>query len=382
MIGQRGVPATFGGIERHVEELGAQLAGLGHAVTVYCRTNYVEGSPAEYRGMQLRYSPSVDSKHFDAISHSLVCTLAALPQHFDIVHFHALGPGLVAPVPRYVSRAKVVQTAHGRDEQRGKWGPLARTVLGTARWMSARVPDATIAVSHDLVDFYATRYHRRADYIPNGVVAPVPRPPSETLQRLGLAPRKYVLFVGRLVPEKAPDLLIRAFADLPGDLRLAIVGGSSHTTAYVGQLEALAADDPRVALVGYQYGDALDELYSNALAFALPSSLEGLPITLLEAGASGLPIVASDIAPHLEILGPDDRPGRRLFSANHREELVAALGRVLSDPAGERRAAEAFIDEVVSTYRWDETASRTVEVYRRVLGSVDSDSAKFARATE
>lgn len=367
MIGQRGVPATFGGVERHVEELGAELVDRGHDVTTFCRTNYVPGRPGHCRGMRLRHLPTVGTKHLDAICHSGLCTAAIVGKGFDIVHYHGLGPGLASPVPRWLSRAKVVWTVHGRDDQRAKWGLAARQVLGTASWMSARVPDAIIAVSEDLTAFYASRYGRVADYIPNGVVPPTRRLPGATLQRLGLHPGRYLLFVGRLVPEKAPDVLIRAFRRLEGDFRLVIVGGSSFTSSYLTVLEELAASDPRVILVGYQYGEALEELYSNAGVFVLPSSLEGLPLTLLEAGAFGIPIVASDIPPHLEVLGPSDRAGRRTFPPGRETDLVAALYRSLQDPIAERAAADSFRDEVLARYRWDRIADRTEEVYRRIL---------------
>jgi glycosyltransferase involved in cell wall biosynthesis len=382
MIGQRGVPATRGGIERHVEELGARLVERGHSVTVFCRSGYVTGRTPEHRGMQLRYLPSINSKHLEAPGHSLVCSLATLGEAFDIVHFHALGPGLFTPLPGWLSRAKVVQTVHGRDDQRAKWGIVARSVLRTAGWMSARVPDATITVSRELQDFYQRRYHRRTDYIPNGVIPPTPRPPGEVLARFGLAPRQYLLFVGRLVPEKAPDMLIRAFRDLEADLRLVIVGGSSHSTDYVSRLETLAAVDPRVSMVGYQYGDALAELYTNAAAFVIPSTLEGMPLTLLEGAASGLPVVASNIPPHLEVLGSDDRPGRRIFPFGQREELIAALQRVLKDPLSERRAAEAFARDVVATYQWDQSATSTLAVYGRLLRRGGLSAKDVAVATE
>jgi len=366
MIGQRGVPATFGGIERHVEELGAEMVSQGHSVTVFCRTHYVAGHPARYRGMELRYLPSVNSKHLETLSHSLASTLAALPGGFDIVHYHALGPGLVAPLPRWLSRAKVVQSVHGRDDLRDKWGPVARTVLGMAGWMSSRVPDATIAVSRDLAEYYRSQYRRAIDYIPNGVVPPRYRPPSETLAAMGLRPRSYVLFVGRLVPEKAPDLLIQAFQDVAGDVRLAIVGGSNHTTDYVRRLHSMAAADPRVVMLGYRYGDALDELYSQAAVFVLPSSVEGLPLTLLEAASRGLPLVASDLPPHREIVGAGG-PGWRLFVPGDRAGLAAAMRRVLQDLDGEARVAGASAEVILSRFCWQSAAASTLQVYRRVL---------------
>jgi hypothetical protein len=172
MIGQRGVPATFGGIEHHVEELGSRLVDRGHEVTVFCRPNYVSNGRRDYRGMRLQHVPTVGTKHFDAIAHSATSTVAAMRDSYDVIHYHALGPGLLAFAPRLASRAKVVLTVHGLDHERAKWGLVARSVLKTAGWLSARVPDATITVSRSLTDYYANHHRRRAVYIPNGVAAP------------------------------------------------------------------------------------------------------------------------------------------------------------------------------------------------------------------
>jgi glycosyltransferase involved in cell wall biosynthesis len=367
MIGQRGVPATFGGVEHHVEELGARLATRGHEVTVYCRNGYGVDRPSEYKGMLLRHLPTVSSKHLDAIAHSGLSTLAALASHHDIVHYHALGPGLAAPLPRALARrARVVLTVHGLDDERAKWGRGAQSVLRSAQWMSAHVPHATIAVSRALADHYANRHDRSAVYIPNGVIPAVRRAPG-ALRRFGLEPGGYVLFVGRLVPEKAPDLLISAFLRLNPSLKLVLAGGSSHTDDYVAGLERQAARDPRVVLTGYAYGPLLEELYSHAAAFVLPSAVEGLPLTLLEAASYGLPVVASDIPPHLEVLGGEG-PGRRLFASGDEIGLAAALDRALADPAVEQAGAARLRQRVLERYSWDRAARATESVYNIVLG--------------
>ena len=367
MIGQRGVPATFGGVEHHVEELGARLSARGHHVTVYCRTNYGGEHPSRYRGMQLRHLPTLPTKHLDAIAHSGVSTLAAIAGHHDIVHYHALGPGLVAPLPRAIGRARVVQTVHGLDDERAKWGRGAQAVLRTAQWMSAHVPHATITVSQALADHYFLRHDRSAVYIPNGVTEAHPRPAMAIRERFGLTAGGYVLFVGRLVPEKAPDLLIKAFRHLPDPVKLVIAGGSAYSDAYVTELRQLAEADPRVVFTDYVYGNLLAELYTNAAAFSLPSRLEGLPLTLLEAASYGLPVIASNIPPHLEVLGSEG-PGQRLFSSGDVVELAAALDRVLSDPSRERAGADALRRRVLGSYRWEDVASATEQLYLQLLG--------------
>jgi len=365
MIGQRGVPATFGGIEHHVEELGARLAARGHDVVVYTRTNYVDRHEERVRGIRPRYLPTVGSKHLDAIVHSTLSTLDVLVRGADIVHYHAVGPGIPAALPRALSRGKVVLTVHGLDAERTKWGGGARAVLTFAQWLSARVPDDTIVVSQALQAFYRERYGRATTYIPNGVDEPVTRPPEGIVERFGLQGDDYVLFVGRFVPEKAPDLLVRAFRRVQTDRRLVLVGGSSFTDAYERSLRALVSSDDRVLMPGYVYGDLLEELYSNASAFVLPSSLEGLPLTLLEAISHGTPVVVSDIPANVEIVGGDG-PGHRVVPEGDETALSTALRRVLSVGDAERAGAEALRRSVLDSFRWDDAVEMTEEVYERV----------------
>lgn len=368
MVGQRGIPATFGGIEHHVEELGSRLAAKGHDVVVYTRTNYVETRPPRVRGMRPRYLPTMGSKHLDAIVHSTLSTLDAVIRGADIVHYHAVGPGIPAAIPRYLSRSKVVLTVHGLDAERAKWGGAARRVLNAATWLSAHVPDETIVVSRDLDRHYRERYGRRTTYIPNGVAEPIARAPEEIERRFGLRGDDYVLFVGRLVPEKAPDLLLRAFRDIPTDRRLVLAGGSSFTDEYVRSLESQAASDPRVVMAGYVYGRMLEELYSNASAFVLPSSLEGLPLTLLEAASYGVPLVVSDIRPNLEIVGSEG-PGRRRFRQGEEQALRTALIEVLSNLPAERSGASQIRKHVLAAFDWTSAVEATEELYRSLLES-------------
>lgn len=366
MLGLRGVPATFGGIERHVEEVGARLVGLGDDVTVFCRTNYAADRRAEHRGMRLRYLPTVGTKHLDAIVHTALATPLSLAG-YDVVHFHAVGPGLLSPLPAYLSRARVVQTVHGLDADRKKWGPFATRVLRAGEWMSAWVPDATIVVSRGLEQHFLRRYGRRTHYVPNGVdVQPAPDG-DDALRRLGLMPGGYLLFVGRLVPEKAPDLLLRAFAGVSTDLRLVVVGGTSHSDDYVRKVEGLAAGDDRVLLTGYVYDQDLAQLYANAAAFVTPSTMEGSPLTVLEAAAAGTPILASDIPPHLELLGADG-PGRRQFATGDAEALEAAITAALGDLEAERRGAAELRRAVTRDRGWDAVSAATSAVYEEVLG--------------
>lgn len=364
MIGQRGVPATFGGVERHVEELGARLAERGHEVTVFCRRNYAAERIPTHRGMLLRYTPTIGTKHLDAIVHSATSTASAVGRSFDVVHYHALGPSVLAAVPRYATRAKVACTVHGRDDLRGKWGRFPQLALRGAAWLSARVPDETIVVSHALAAYYRERHGAEPTVIPNGVQARPAAPADLVRTELGIT-GPYVLFVGRFVPEKAPDDLVRAFREIPGSVRLVLAGDSSYTDAFTSSLRALAAPDDRIVFTGFVGGRVLDALYANATAFVLPSKVEGLPLTLLEAASFGTPVVASSIPPHEEIVGA--RSGRAvLVPPGDVRALRGALAAALADPGTLAGGAEALREHVLRTYTWEAAADATERVYRRL----------------
>jgi glycosyltransferase involved in cell wall biosynthesis len=367
MIGQRGLPATHGGIERHVEEIGARLVERGHEVVAFCRPGYSERTGVRHRGIYLAKSRTVPTKHLEAFVHSGTSTLAALGREFDIVHFHAIGPGLFAPLPKFLSQARVVQTIHGLDDQRAKWGNGAQRVLRVGGWLSARVPDEIVVVSRSLQDHYLQTYGRTAHYVTNGAPV-VEHCPDLTpaLRALGIENGRYILFVGRLVPEKDPAGLLAAFAQVDTDMRLVLVGGSSFTEAHVNDLEEMAARDPRVVMLGFRYGDELAGLYSHAALFVQPSLLEGLPITLLEAAAYGLPVVVSDIAPHLEVLGVTE-PGRETFPAGDVKGLTKALQCAVENLDACSRGAASLHADVSQSYDWDLATTQLLEVYEQAL---------------
>lgn len=378
MIGQRGLPATYGGVERHVEEFSARLAARGHEVVVFCRPGYSPTELLEYRGVTLEHNWTVPTMHLEAFLHSLTSSAATIGRGFDVVHFHALGPGLFTPIPRALTRAGVVQTIHGLDDQRAKWGPRTQQVLRAGGWLSAHVPHEVVVVSHSLQDHYQRVHGRSATYIPNGAPIATPRPLDSIRDELNLRGRDYVLFVGRLVPEKDPVTLLRAFRDVETECRLVIVGGTSFTEDYTALVQELATADPRVMLAGYRYADQLAELLTNAALFVQPSQLEGLPITLLEAAAYGLPVIASDIEPHVEVIGVP-APGRQLFRTGDVGELTAALQKALDEISLTEPGAASLREDVTRTYDWDRGTDELEAVYQRAASKARRRSSRTER---
>ena len=357
MIGQKGIPATWGGVERHVEELGQRLVELGHDVVVFTRPNYTDVSVTEYKGMRLISLPTIGTKHLDAIMHSMLATLYCWRHMVDVVHYHAIGPAVLAPLARLRRRATVA-TIHGQDWKRQKWGPLASLALRGAEQVALRIPHATICVSESLSEQYEED-GLRTEYIPNGVSIDDGDDVS-VLQEFGIEDGGYILFAGRLVPEKGLHYLIEAHRVTGTKKQLVVAGDSSNTDGYVGEVRSTSG--PGVVYTGYQYGAKLAALFRHAALFVLPSDLEGLPIVLLEAASYGVPILASDIAPNVEILGEKCR----YFRAGDVASLAQALEACLESLERLRSEAEVLKARAIRDYDWDVVAMAVQEVYQRI----------------
>lgn len=358
MVGQKGIPATYGGVERHVEELSKRLVARGHQVTVYCRFHYTPQLPegGRYHGIRLLRVPSWNTKHFDTATHVFLATVDALFRSCDIVHFHALGPSLFSLLPRWRGASTVV-TVHGLDWQREKWGRLASWVLQRCEYPAVHFPDRTIVVSRTLQKHFLENYRRDTIYIPNGTHIPTPRAPTR-LGRFQLEPGKYVLFVGRLTPEKGVHYLIEAFQDVETDMKLAIVGGMSFTEGYVSELKKYESE--RVRLLGYCYGEILEELWSNAYVVVLPSTMEGLSIALLEALSHGRCVLMSDIPENLEVASECALTFRSRDIGDLREKLQG----LLRDPEQVRRYEALARERIREHYNWDRVVDGTEAAYR------------------
>jgi len=364
MIGQKGFPPIHGGIEKHVAELAARLGPLGFETTLYSRPHYsTADGPSGLSGVRVKKLPSIPTKHFDAISHTLLATGHSLFSDYDIVHYHALGPGLLSGVPRLFGRRKTVVTVHGLDWQREKWGSLARRVLQVGEQTSVGFPDRTIVVSRALRTHYLQQHRQATDYIPNGIV-PANYRSRDLLDKAGIT-GPFILFVGRLVPEKGCHLLLDAWNRLSSTVRqgtkLVIAGDAGFTPGYVDDLKKMASSD--VEFLGYVHGPVLDELYTNALFLVLPSTLEGLSITLLEGMSYGRCCLVSDIPPNVEAAGGH----ALLFKSGDGGDLRDKLVQLLGDPDLCRQLGDKGQLHAIENYSWDRVAAMTADLYREML---------------
>jgi glycosyltransferase involved in cell wall biosynthesis len=365
--GIRGVPANYGGSETAVEEVGRRLAAEGVRVVVYCRSHKCPTKDREYRGMRRIVLPSIPTFQLDTVSHSLLVTLhLRLRNTAEVIHYHGMGNALCLPL-LLGSRKKAVITIDGPDWERPKWGPLARRALRLSARLAVRWADHLIIDNRPSVDYFRREFDAREDkftYVPYGADT---EPPAETdeLTRLGLEPRGYLLFVGALVADKGPDVLIDAYRRVGGELPLVVVGDSPFAPEFRQRLREAAAADPRVRMLGYVYGEAYRQLVANAYAYVHPPRNEGTSPALLQAMGYGNCIVSSNIVEAVEVAGD----AAITFVSGDPADLARQLERVLADPELADRYRRLALERVQAEYSWDDGAAKHLGVYERVLGT-------------
>lgn len=364
-LGTKGFPfqtlISGGGVERHVEEIATRLAGRGHQVFVYVRAHSADKKLKTYKGVHIIRTPAWKSKNFDTITHTFFSTLHVLFQRADVIHYHGIGPSTLSLIPRlFKRRAKVISTFHSRDRMDPKWSWFAKVYLLFSEWATLHFPHQTIVVSHVLKIFCRDVYGRKTVYIPNG--AEIPRPQGTYLiKKFGLEPGKYLLGVGRLVPNKAFDVLIEAYAKISSPVALAIAGDAEYADAYVQKLERLVAKDNRVHLLGYQTGEALSQLLAHCYAFVQPSRSEGLSTATLEAMSHAKTVVLTDIKENLELVDHS----AIVFPVDNVRALQETLDWILQDPTMVKVRGERAQELVKRRYSWSSVVDQIEKVYHQ-----------------
>jgi glycosyltransferase involved in cell wall biosynthesis len=377
MIGQKGIPAVYGGIERHVEELSTRLAGCGFRVFVYCRPWYLTTNNQQpttnnqnlYKGVELILLPSIKTKNLDAITHTLISTLHAIfIVKSDVIHYHGVGPSLLSWIPRLLApKIKVVATFHCIDRKHQKWGFIARLALRMGEWAACHFAEKTITVSRTLQQYCSEAYDKDVLYIPNGVNVSDKKENkkiAEILKKFGLRKEKYLLMVSRLVRHKGAHYLIQAFRDLKKnnqefrDLKLVIAGDSAFTDSYVKELKKLARGNKDIVFTGFQSGKPLENLFLNSLAVVHPSESEGLPIAVLEAMSYGKVVIASNIPENMEII----KKHGISFENKNVKDLIRKISEVI-DMDDLKEKGELAKQFVKKNYNWEDIATATKKVY-------------------
>lgn len=366
MLGHKRVPSREGGIEVVVEELSTRMAALGHDVTLYNRRGHHVSGKAfdgewvpEYKGVHIKRVLTIERKGFAAVTSSFFASVFAAFGSYDVVHYHAEGPCFFCWLPKLFGK-RVVATIHGIDWSRAKWrnGFGARYIKMGER-VAVKYANEIIVLSEHVQGYFLNVYGRDTRFIPNGVNRPVLREAAEIKNRWGLEKDTYILFLGRIVPEKGLKYLVEAYKNVRTDKKLVIVGGASDTNIYVKEIKSIVGNDERVIFTGFIQGQTLDELYTNAYIYVLPSDLEGMPLSLLEAMSYGNCCVVSDIDECAEVV--EDRA--ITFRRGDVEDLRDKLQACCDDENIVRQYKAEAADFICQKYDWDAVVEKTVRLY-------------------
>ena len=367
MIGHKRIPSREGGVEIVVEELSTRMIDLGHQVTCYNRKgHHVSGSEfdtttqSEYKGVRLKNVWTLDKKGLAALTSSFSAALKAAFGKYDVVHFHAEGPCAMLWIPKLFGK-RCIATIHGLDWQRAKWSGFASKYIQFGEKVAAKYADEIIVLSKNVQQYFQTTYQRKTRFIPNGVNRSIIREAKEIVDKYALKKDSYILYLGRIVPEKGLRYLIEAFKQVQTEKKLVIAGGSSDTQAFLDEIKELAKEDQRILFTGFVQGTILDELYSNAYIYTLPSDLEGMPLSLLEAMSYGNCCLTSDISECKEVV--EDKAV--VFQKSYVTDLKQKLQDLCDSPALVQKYKAEAADFICKKYNWDDVVRKTLELYSK-----------------
>jgi glycosyltransferase involved in cell wall biosynthesis len=363
LLGTRGIPACYSGFETCVEQLGQRLVQRGHQVTVYCRSHHITYEGSHYEGMRLVKLPTIANKYLDTIVHSFLSSLHVLPQRYDVALYFIAGNSPVSWIPRVVG-TKTILNVDGLDWKREKWPPLAKKYIQLAEYLATRLPTSCLTDSQVVQAYYHDRFGAALPVIPYGSDVEIV-PPGETLARFGLEPGRYILFVGRLVPENCAHQLVEAFAGLDTDLKCAIVGDALYAADYIASLKARAQDDPRIVFTGFVFGEGYHELGSNAYVFVETSCVGGTHPALVEAMRFGNCVVAHDTAENRETIGD---AGLVYDGGVGSDSLRRELRRLLAEPDRVQDYRQRARQRAQSYYTWEAVTDAYERLCYQVCG--------------
>ena len=366
MIGHKRIPSREGGVEIVVEELSTRLVRDGYEVDVYNRKGKnVQDKKAdrnkknlkEYKGVRIITMPTINKKGLDALIYSILATIRALFGHYDVIHFHAEGSCAMLWLP-HLFKIRTVATIHGLDWQRSKWGGLGTKYIKFGEKVAVKYADEIIVLSKGVENYFLNTYNRKTHYIPNGVEKPVIREAKIIKEKYGLEQDCYILFLARIVPEKGLHYLIEAYNQIKTDKKLVIAGGSSHTNDYLKKIKEMVKDNPNIIMTGFVQGRELEELYSNCYLYCLPSDIEGMPLSLLEAMSYGCLCLTSDIEENKQVI----KNSGITFKKSDVQDLKEKLEFLLKEKkALNKNNMNAFWQE----YDWNKITKKIEKIYMK-----------------
>lgn len=362
MLGHKRIPSREGGVEIVVEQLSTRMVRLGNEVICYNRKskNY-ENKRKKYKGVKVKSVVTIDKKGLAAMTSSFFATIKILFSKTDVVHYHAEGPAVMIPIIKLFSKKKVITTIHGLDWQRAKWGNFASKYIKFGEKVAVKYSDEIIVLSKNVQEYFEREYNRKTSFIPNGVNKPKIIEANIITRKYQLKKGDYILFLGRIVPEKGIGYLIDAFSNVKTEKKLVIAGGSSDTNLYYNSLKEKTKDNENILFTDFVNGRELEELYSNAYVYCLPSDLEGMPLSLLEAMSYGNCCLTSDIDECLEVIEDKGVVFKKADASSLKDKLQYLLDN--EDIVKKYQInAQKFI---MSKYNWDNIVDETVKLYEK-----------------
>lgn len=369
-FGQKNCMTREGGVEVVVNELAHwQVSHGNEVICINRKSHHVGGNEydaeyiSDYDNIKMEYVPTIDMKGAAAVSASFFASFKSAVSNADIIHIHAEGPGYFSFIPKFF-RKKVVCHIHGLDWQRSKWkNSFASKFIYDGEKNIAKYADAIVVLNDKTKKYFKNNYGVNAEIIPNGVSAPTVVQAHIIKEKYGLDKNSYILYLSRLVPEKRADLLIDAYKKLNTDKKLVIAGGVSDTDDYCEQLKKLANDNENIVFTGFVEGVTLQELYSNSYVYVLPSDIEGMPLSLLEAMSYGNCCIVSDIDECVEVI--EDKA--MTFKKNNANSLLEKLKYCIENADMVKKYKSGSSDYILSKYSWDKTANQVMSIYEKVL---------------
>jgi len=356
ILGTRGIPARYGGFETFAEELSTRLVSRGHSVTVYCREKYPEPS---YRGVRLKYLPTVRHKYFDTLAHTCLSTLhMAAGGGYDGVLYCNAANAVFTWIPRVLGMP-VALNVDGLERNRKKWNSLAKAWYRISERLATWMPNVVVTDAQSIATYYREKYGRSSEMIPYGAEVGVVET-SAALDRLRLEHRRYFLYVSRMEPENNALLVREAFEQLRTPMKLALIGDAPYAAEYIGRVRA--TNDPRIVIPGAIYGQGYQELGSHCFAYIHATEVGGTHPALIEAMGRGALTLYLDTAENAEVAGGAGLPFQR-------DTLIQVLQRALDMPEAEREAYRAQARERVRTrYSWDAVTDAYEKLLTRLAG--------------
>lgn len=362
IIGHKEVPSYNGGIEAVLTEMIPLFNKEDIELTIYNRwTTFYNlkewGEKKRYEGFRIVRIPTFKKSFLNAFVYSALASIHAMFSPYDIVHYHAEGPSTMCILPKLTGK-KIVCTNHGLDWNRSKWGGFATRYLKLGEKMSVYKSDALIVLSGTIANYFKDKYNKDTIIIRNGIKTNDLVNANLIIKELGLDKNSYYLALGRIVPEKGLHYLIPAYSRLDTDIKL-VIAGELTQSEYCLKLMEQAKGNDNIIFTGFVGGELKQELFSNAFAYVLPSELEGMSISLLEALSYGCNVIASNIPENRYIYDNQIT----FFESENIDSLVKVLESIQPLTKEEK---DKQIEFIRNHYNWSQVVKKTMEVYRKV----------------